>query len=105
MMLRPRTRLLVAVLAAVFALALASPAGASGNPDYTSPPPGEVTENGTPSAGETAAAPGVASAPAAEADRQWLPITGSDVISLVVMGAVLAAGGAGVLALRRRTPA
>jgi LPXTG-motif cell wall-anchored protein len=104
MTLRRSAQHLVAVLATVVALALATPAGAVGNPDYTAPPPAEVTTNGTAPAGETAAAP-VGSAAGATPDRQWLPITGSDVVTLAAMGAVLVAGGAGFLVLRRRAEA
>ncbi len=103
MTVRRSTQLLVAVLATVVALALASPAGAIDNPDYTAPAPAEVTENATPAAqGDAVPAQGRS---AGEADREWLPITGSDVITLLGIGAVLVAGGAGVLMVRRRADA
>ncbi|CAN5874704.1 hypothetical protein BH23ACT2_BH23ACT2_31130 [soil metagenome] len=104
MTLRRSTQLLVAVLATVVALALASPAGAIDNPDYTAPAPAEVTENATPAAqGDAVSAQGRSAGEAT--DREWLPITGSDVIALLGIGAVLVAGGAGVLMVRRRANA
>lgn len=87
-------KLLVAVLAATFALAVSAPAGAVGNPDYTAPPPSEPVSSPPPPARQVtrAAAPG----------PQRLPITGSDTVGFAVIGAALVAGGAGVLVVRRR---
>jgi LPXTG-motif cell wall-anchored protein len=85
---------LISLLAAVIALAAGSGAHAQENPDYTAPAPAvEVTDPPV----RTAAA-----SPVSQQRATPLALTGSDVLQMVVVGAVLVAGGAGVLAARRR---
>lgn len=90
-----RSLLLLLALVAASLLAFASPANAAENPDYTAPPPVEEPVVIPNAVRRSPAAPVVAS-------RQKLAITGSDVTGFVVIGTVLVAGGAGLLAVRRR---
>ena len=86
----------VAVVAFVLVLATAGAASAQENPDYTAPAPAvEVTTPPIQAFRSTPAAPTTPSdAP--------LPVTGADVVQLLVIGGVLVAGGGGLLAVRRR---
>ncbi len=97
MSLRRFLQLTVALVVATLALSLGSAAGAVDNPDYTAPPPSTPVTNPEPvqvrKITETAAVPA----------RQWMPITGSDVTGMAVVGGLLVAGGAGLLVVRRRT--
>lgn len=101
MSLRHTLQFLVAVVVASVALALGSAAGAAPNPDYTAPASASVVNNPGPqpvrrsSVGveDVAAAPG----------RQQLPITGSDVAQLALVGGVLVAVGAVTMVVRRRS--
>jgi LPXTG-motif cell wall-anchored protein len=102
--MRRMIALTVATLAACLTLAFASPAGAVENPNYTVPPPSEPV--GSTPQGEQyqvvnrTASPGRTSV--AES-RQRLPITGSDVTGIAVIGGLLVAGGAVLLTIRRRS--
>ncbi len=93
MSLRRTLQLLLAVAVATVALALGTGAGATGNPDYTVPPPSSAVHRPAPKAPK---------AVKAKPTRHRLAITGSDVGELVLMGGVLVAGGAGTMMLRRR---
>ncbi|CAN5805015.1 hypothetical protein BH10ACT1_BH10ACT1_33160 [soil metagenome] len=99
MSLRRTVQLVVALAIASLAFASAGSAGAVDNPDYTAPPPTSVVSNSTPRPVRQVAS--VAATPS----RQQLAITGSDVLQLVVVGAVLVAGGTATLVLRRRSAA
>ena len=79
------------------ALALARPAGAVGNPDYTVPPPATVVTTPTPEATTE-----VVTAVKARPVRTRLALTGSDATSAALVGATLVAAGGGILVLRRR---
>lgn len=86
------------VTAIVFLLALA-PAGyaaAQENPDYTAPAP-QVSVT-TPPIQTFQSTP---AGPATPTDTP-LPVTGADVVQLLLVGGVLVGGGAGLLAVRRR---
>lgn len=84
---------LAVVLVAV--LWLAAPASATENPDYTAPPPTSVVTTPPP-------ATKVKTAVAVTPVRTRLAITGSDAADMALIGAVLVAGGVGVLVVRRR---
>ncbi|HWJ98152.1 MAG TPA: LPXTG cell wall anchor domain-containing protein [Acidimicrobiales bacterium] len=90
-------RLLLPSLALVVGglLWVASPAGATENPDYTAPPPTTIVTTPVPT---TAVKTAVAVTPV----RTRLAITGSNATGTAVVGASLVALGAGVLAIRRR---
>lgn len=90
-------QLLMVLLVAVVGLSLGSAAGAVDNPQYTTPPPASVQSNSTPQPVRKLTSS--AAAPA----RTRMPITGSDVTQLAIVGAVLVGGGATVLAVRRRS--
>lgn len=90
-----RSLLLLLALVAASLFTFASPANAAENPDYTAPPPSEEPVVVPNAIRRSPAAPVIAS-------RQKLAITGSDVTSFAVIGAVLVAGGAGLLVVRRR---
>ncbi len=97
MSLRRSLQVFFALVVAVVALGLARPAGAVENPDYISPSPSEVVHTSTPAPARPAVSQGQAAA-----GPQRLAITGSDSVQLAVFGSVLLAGGAVVLAARRR---
>lgn len=93
-------RVLWMTLAVVLAAlgSLASPASATENPDYTAPPPTTVVTTPQP-------ATKVKTAVAVTPVRTRLAITGSDATDTVVIGVVLVASGAALLAVRRRRAA
>ena len=86
----------VAVVAFVLVLATAGAASAQENPDYTAPAPAGVVT--TPPIQTFRPPP---AAPTTPPDAP-LPVTGADVVQLLVIGGVLVAGGGGLLAVRRR---
>jgi LPXTG-motif cell wall-anchored protein len=93
-------RMLSSIVALLLAslLWVASPAGATENPDYTAvPPTSTVTTPAPPARVKTA----VAVTPI----RTRLAITGSDAAETAALGALLVAGGAGILVVRRRRAA
>lgn len=96
MSIRRLLQLSLAVVVAAGLWAVASPAGAVDNPDYTSPPPSTVVT--TPPPAEQQVETAVQVAPV----RDRLAITGSDATGTVVLGVTLVLIGAGVLVLRRR---
>lgn len=96
MSLRRTFQLALVVVVASVALAFGSAAGAVDNPDYTAPPPSSVVENSVPQTARQI------SSAAATPSRQRLAITGADSLGLVVVGALLLAGGAATLLVRRR---
>lgn len=98
MSVRRSLQLALTALVAVVALAVAVPAGAVANPDYTAPPPAETVTT-PPPVRQVTSASSVAAAPS----RQRLPITGSDTAQLAVLGGLLVAGGAGLVLVRRRS--
>lgn len=86
------------LLMAAFTITMGSMAGAVENPDYTAPPPS------TPITALPAKIEAVRAKPAvAAASNQRLAITGSETTQLVVTGALLVAGGAGLMVVRRRS--
>jgi LPXTG-motif cell wall-anchored protein len=88
----------VVVVGLLVTAGAAGAAGAQENPDYTAPAPQvEVT---VPPIQTFRSAP---AAPATPSDTP-LPVTGADVAQLLLLGGALVAGGAGILALRRRAP-
>lgn len=97
-------QLSLALLFGSLALAVASPAGAVDNPDYTAPPPTTVITT-PPTEPETASRREVATAVAVSPVRSQMAITGSDVAQLAALGTGLVVVGAVVLVARRRTPA
>lgn len=107
-----RTRLLTSLAAALLVacavLAMANPAGAVENPDYTAPPPSTIIAPG-PSAGTDPPASQpvrkVTTAVAVRPMRTQLAITGSDLAQTAAVGSALLAIGAVLLVLRRRAPA
>lgn len=99
MSLRRPLQLTLAILVTCVALAWGSAAGAVDSPGYTAPPPSQPVGTTTPQSARQITQRPAAATPS----RQRLPITGSDSTQLVVIGGVLVAGGAGLLALRRRT--
>jgi len=86
----------VAILAVVL-LAGGRAVSAQENPDYTVPAPAVVVT--APPIEPIRSTP---SAPAAP-DQSPLPVTGSDIVQMLVIGAALIGGGAGLMALRRRS--
>ena len=94
MSLRRVLSMTVAVVLAAL-VAPAAPASATENPDYTAPPPTTVVTTPQP-------ATKVKTAVAVTPLRTRLAITGSDATGTVVIGVVLIAGGAALLAVRRR---
>ena len=88
---------LISFIAVVFALVAGAGAEAQENPDYTAPAP--VVEVTSPPVNN------ISSTPATQSRATPLALTGTDAIQLVVAGAVLVGGGAGLLAVRRRTAA
>ena len=94
MSLRRSLHLTLALVVASL-LWVATPAGATENPDYTAPPPSTVVTTPPP-------ATKVKTAVAVTPVRTRLAITGSDTTAMVVLGASLVTVGAGVLVLRRR---
>lgn len=110
MSIRRTIQFATAAVVASVALSIGSPAGAIENPDYTAPAPTKVVNNATPQAARktASAAEPAAAAPASRAaapSDQGLPVTGSDVAQLAVIGLILVAAGIGFLGLRRRTAA
>ena len=97
MSLRRVLSMTVAVVLAAL-VSLAAPASATENPDYTAPPPTTVVTTPQP-------ATKVKTAVAVTPLRTRLAITGSDATGTVVIGVVLIAGGAALLAVRRRRAA
>ena len=89
--------LTASVVGGLFLLAPSS-AGAVDNPDYTAPPPTTVVTTPAPASKVTTAV-------AASPERTSLAITGSDAVTTAVIGVSLLAGGAVVLAVRRRVAA
>ncbi len=91
------TQAAIALLLAVVVLVGGGAASAQENPDYTAPAP-EVTVTAPPiqPVRSTPAAP---SAPT----QTPMPVTGADVVQMVLVGGALIAGGAGFMALRRRS--
>ena len=96
MSFRRLLQLTLAVVVAAGLWAVASPAGAVDNPDYTSPPPSTVITTPPPTEPQVETAVQVAPV------RDRLAITGSDATGTVVVGVTLVLIGAGVLVLRRR---
>lgn len=88
---------LITFVAVVLALVAGSGAQAQENPDYTAPAPTVVVTSPPVN--------NISSTPAAQSGATPLALTGTDAIQLVVAGAVLLGGGAGLLAVRRRTAA
>lgn len=85
-----------AVVVFLLALAPAGAAMAQENPDYTAPAPQvSVTTPPIQTFQNTPAAP------ATPTDTP-LPVTGADVVQLLLVGGALVGGGAGLLAVRRR---
>lgn len=87
----------VAAILAVVILAGGRAVSAQENPDYTVPAPAVVVT--APPIEPIRSTP---SAPAAP-DQSPLPVTGSDIVQMLVIGAALIGGGAGLMALRRRS--
>ena len=94
---RRTLQLLAVLLVSVVGLSLGSAAGAVDNPQYTTPPPVSVQPNSVPQPVRK-----ITSSAAAPA-RTRMPITGSDVTQLAVIGVVLVGCGATAHAVRRRT--
>ena len=110
MIVRRTLQTALAVLVAVVAITVGSAAGAIENPDYTAPPPA------TPVSVVPVKVDAIRVQPAVTADlntrvaepaaaNQQLAITGSETMQLVALGALLVAGGAGLMVVRRRTTA
>lgn len=104
MTVRRPLQLALVLLVAAFTLSMGTAAGAVENPDYTAPPPSTPvtdppTQVATLRANRAAASPVAAAAPS----NQRLAITGSETAQLLVIGALLVAGGATLMAVRRRT--
>jgi len=112
MSIRRTIQFATAAVVVSVALSFGAPAGAIDNPDYTSPAPAQVVNNATPQAqSRTAAAADPAAADPASADpaskaavpsSQSLPVTGSDVAQLALIGMILVAVGIAAMGLRRR---
>jgi len=110
MSIRRTIQFATAAVVVSVALSVGAPAGAIDNPDYTSPAPAQVVNNATPQAqSRTAAAADTAAAdPASEAavpSSRSLPVTGSDVAQLALIGMILVAVGIAAMGLRRRATA
>lgn len=110
MSLRLLSRAAIALLFTVLTLGLAAPAGAVSNPDYTAPPPPRVITTPQPPSIVSPRVPAVQRAAVETAVtsrpvRSTMPITGSDVGPLLVMGLGLGAAGIGLLVVRRRLSA
>lgn len=103
MIVRRTLQTALVLLLAAFTLTLGSAAGAVENPDYTAPPP-STPITVLPARADTARAQPAVAAPSNQgAANQRLAITGSETTQLVVVGALLVAGGAGLMVVRRRT--
>ena len=86
---------------AVVSLAMGSMAGAVDNPDYTAAPPSMPMVQSLPAVIQKARnVPAAPSVPVT--NRTKMPVTGSDLVQLFAMGAVLVVGGAALLTVRRR---
>lgn len=100
------SRASVALLLTVLVCSFAGRAGAASNPDYTVPPPNAPISTPRPpsiaSPRDPASDRRVATAVSSRPVRSEMPITGSDVGVLAVLGLGLGLGGVGVLVLRRR---
>lgn len=98
------------LLVAAFTITVGSVAGAVENPDYTAPPPSTPVTVLPAKIDAVRARPAVAAssdksvANASEANQR-LAITGSETTQLVAIGALLVAGGASLLIVRRRAAA
>lgn len=101
-MTRQRTlQILVVTVISAVTLAVGSVAGAIDNPDYTAPPPTTPVTQALPTVVQTARqTPRTPAVPVSSRPR--MPVTGSDLVQLLAMGAALVVGGAGILTLRRR---
>lgn len=111
MSIRRTIQFATAAVVVFVALSIGAPAGAIDNPDYTSPAPAQVVNNATPQAQSRTAAADPAAADPAAADpaskaavpsSQSLPVTGSDVSQLALIGMILVAVGIAAMGLRRR---
>jgi LPXTG-motif cell wall-anchored protein len=103
-------RATVALLITVLSLAFAGPAFALSNPDYTAPPPPTVVQTPQPPSIVSPRVPAVQrpvveTAVTSRPVRSSMPITGSDVGPLLILGLGLGAAGAGILLIRRRISA
>ena len=101
MTVRRTLRSALVLLVAAFTLSLGSVAGAVDNPDYTAPSPSTPVRVVPTRVAAVRAKPAVADP--AKAANQRLAITGSETLQLVVVGAVLLVGGAGLMVVRRRS--
>lgn len=90
----------VAVILLVATLAGGGVASAQENPDYTAPAP-TVAVTSPPIQPLQPATPATPATPA----NTPLPVTGADVVQMLVIGGVLIGGGAGLLTIRRRSAA
>lgn len=103
---RPLRVLAAVVIFAAFAFGSTSVAGAVENPDYTEPAPTTPVEPEPEVINNNVVKPVVKPATTAAATpavaNQRLAITGAETVQMVVIGAVMVAGGAGLLVLRRR---
>lgn len=103
---RPLRVLAAFVIFAAFAFGSTSVAGAVENPDYTEPAPTTPVEPEPEVINNNVVKPVVKPATTAAATpavaNQRLAITGAETVQMVVIGAVMVAGGAGLLVLRRR---
>jgi LPXTG-motif cell wall-anchored protein len=96
--LRPALRLLLAASLVFGALLIGgSAASAQSSDDYTAQPPPQVAP-----ASANRPAPAVKGASTKAAASSDLPVTGTDVITLVAVGGVLVLAGGAVLVSRRR---
>ncbi len=98
------------LLVAALTITVGSAAGAVENPDYTAPPPSTPVSVLPVKVDAVRAQPAVAANSTRgvadpSAANQRLAITGSETTQLVALGALLVAGGAGLVAVRRRTAA
>ncbi len=101
------SRAAVALLLTVLTFGFAGQAGAASNPDYTVPPPPTVVSTPQPPSIVSPRVPAVQrevveTAVTSRPVRSSMPITGSDVGPLLVLGLGLGAAGVGLLVLRRR---
>lgn len=103
MTVRRTLKTALVLLAAAFALTVGSAAGAIENPDYTAPPPSTPVTVLPARVDAVRAQPAVAAPSNPSVANQRLAITGSETTQLVVVGALLVAGGAGLMVARRRT--
>ena len=98
-------QLSLALLFGTLLLAVASPAGAVDNPDYTAPPPTTVVTTPPTSPEANVRDREVVTAVAVTPVRSQMAITGTDALQLGALGAALVAVGGVVLVARRRSAA